>query len=88
MLGLHRYLAQIRLACRGGLPLLRLNQDLNQLIECRVGALIDFFRLHRADGMLYYQHRMIRRAESFAFRFCQRLESVRDYCNCEPAAFL
>jgi hypothetical protein len=83
-----RYLAQIRLACRSGLPLLRLNQDLNQLIECRVGALIDFFRLHRADGMLHDQHRMIRRAESFAFRFCQRLESVRDYCNREPAAFL
>jgi hypothetical protein len=38
--------------------------------------------------MLHDQNRMIRRAEGFTFRFRQRLESVRDYCNREPAAFL
>jgi hypothetical protein len=31
---------------------------------------------------------MIRRAESFAFRFCQSLKSVRDDRYGEPAAFL
>ena len=63
-------------------------QNINQLIERRVGLLVHFFDFDRADGMLHDQHRMIRRAESFLLGFCQRHESVGDQCDREPAALL
>ena len=70
------------------LLLLRLDQHLDQLAEGGVGTLVDLFRLHRADGMLHDQHRMIRRAERRALGRCQRLEGLGDDGNRQAAAFL
>jgi hypothetical protein len=63
-------------------------QNIHQLIKCRVGLLVHFFDLDRADGMLHHQHRMIRRAESFLFGLCQCGEGVGDQRDREPSALL
>jgi hypothetical protein len=38
--------------------------------------------------MLNHEQRMIRRAKRFTLGFGQRLECVRDHCDCESPAFL
>ena len=63
-------------------------QNAHQLIERRIGALVHFFHLHRADRMLHDQHRMIGRAEGFLLRLRQRIESVGDQRDREAAALL
>lgn len=71
-----------------GFTPLRLDQDFDQLVEGGVGALVDLFHLHRADGMLHDQHRMVGRAEGFFLGFRQGIEGVSDDGHGEPAAFL
>ena len=63
-------------------------QNIYQLVKCRVGLLVHFFDLDRADGMLHHQHRMIRRAESFLLGLCQCDEGVGDQRDREPSALL
>ena len=63
-------------------------QNIDQLIERRVGLFVHFFDLDRADRMLHDQHRMIRRAESFLLGLCQCVEGVGDQRDREPAALL
>jgi len=63
-------------------------QDIHQLIERRIGFVVHFFDLDRADGMPYHQHRVIGRAESFLFRLRQCDEGVGDQRNREPSALL
>lgn len=69
-------------ADRGSL-LLRIKQDLDQLLESRVSSFVDLFGFNRPDRMLHHEQRMIRRAKRFALGFGQRLERVRDHCDCE-----
>ena len=63
-------------------------QNIHQLFKRRIGLLIHFFGLDRADGMPHHQHRMIRRAEGFLFGLCQCDEGVGDQCDREPSALL
>ena len=63
-------------------------QNTHQFIERRVGALVHFFQLHRADRVLHHEHRMIRRAEGFFLGFRQSIEGVGDQRDREPAALL
>jgi hypothetical protein len=71
-----------------GRPLLGRQQNIDQLMECRVRPLVDFVHFHCADGMLHDQHRMIRSAEGFLLGFCERLEGVCNHRDCEFAALL
>jgi hypothetical protein len=63
-------------------------QNIDQLIERRIGALFHFVELNSADRMLHDQHRMIRRAESFLLGLRQRIEGVRDQRDREAATLL
>jgi hypothetical protein len=63
-------------------------QYIDQLIERRIRFLVNFVKLHGADGMLHDQHRMIRRAECFLLGFRQGIEGVGDQRYREPAALL
>jgi hypothetical protein len=63
-------------------------QNAHQLIERRVGSLVHFFQLDRADRMLHDEHRMIRRAEGFLLRLRQRIEGMRDQRDRESSALL
>ena len=67
---------------------LRNKQNINQFIERRIGALVHFLHLHRADRVLHDEHRMIRRAEGFLLRLRQRIEGMGDERDREAAAFL
>ena len=67
---------------------LRLDQNLDQLVERGIGTFVDLFNLHRADRMLNHQHRVIRRAKSFFFRFGQRIKGVRDQSDRKSSALL
>jgi hypothetical protein len=67
---------------------LLLEQDINEIGERCIGALVDLFPLHRSDRVLHDQHRMIRCAERLFLGFCQRIESVRNQSHGEPAALL
>jgi len=71
-----------------GRPLLRCQQNIDQLLKRRVRPFVDFVHFHRADGMLHDQHRMIRRAEGFLLRFCERVEGMCNHRDCESAALL
>ena len=67
---------------------LRNKQNINQFIERRIGALVHFLHLHRADRVLHDEHRMIRRAEGFFLGLRQRIEGVGDERDREAAALL
>ena len=66
----------------------RIEQNLDQLMECRVGFFVHFFDLHRSDRMLHDQHGMIRRAKRLFLRFRQRVEGVGNHRDCKAAALL
>ena len=66
----------------------RIEQNLNQLTERRVGFFVYFFDLDRSDRMLHDQHGMIRRAERLFLRLCQRVEGVGDQRDRKAAALL
>jgi hypothetical protein len=63
-------------------------QNIHQFIERRIGALVHFFHLHRADRVLHDEHRMIRCTEGFLLRLRQRIEGVGDERDREAAALL
>ena len=71
-----------------GLLLLRIEQDLNQLFECRIGSSIDLFLLYGADRMLHDQHGVIRHAESLTFGFGESFKSMCDHGYGKTAALL
>ena len=71
-----------------GLLLLRIEQNIEQLIERRIRSFVHLFDFNRTDWMLDHQQRVIRRAKSLAFGFRQCIECVRDHCDCESPAFL
>lgn len=71
-----------------GLLLLRIEQNIEQLIERRIRSFVHLFDFNRTDWMLNHEQRMIRRAKSFAFGFGQWVERVRDHCDCESPPFL
>ena len=66
----------------------RIEQNLDQLTERRVGFFVHFFDLHRSDRMLHDQHGMIGRAEGFLLRFRQRVEGVGNQRDRKAAALL
>ena len=63
-------------------------QNVDQLVERRVGFLLDLVELHRPDGMLCDQHRVVRRAEGFFFRLRQRGKCVGDESDGKLTALL
>ncbi len=67
---------------------MRIYQRFQQFVKSGVSAPAHFVRLHGADRMLHDHQRMIRRAESFSLRFCQRLKSVCNDRHRQPAPFL
>jgi|RhiMetdeSRZDD1v2_1073273.scaffolds.fasta_scaffold129887_5 hypothetical protein len=71
-----------------GLLLLRIEQNIEQLIERRIRSFVHLFDFNRTDWMLNHEQRMIRRAKRFTLGFGQRLECVRNHCDCESPAFL
>jgi hypothetical protein len=66
----------------------RIEQNLDQLMERRVGFFVHFFDLHRSDRMLHHEYRMIRRAERLFLRFRQRVEGVGNQRDRKAAALL
>ena len=71
-----------------GLLLLRIEQNIEQLIERRIRSFVHFFDFNRTDWMLNHEQRMIRCAKRFALGFGQCVECVRDHCDRESPAFL
>ena len=76
------------LASGRGPTRLRLQQDINELLERRIRAFVYFIHLYRADGMLDDQYRVVGGAERFLLGFCQRIESMGNQRHREPAALL
>ena len=66
----------------------RIEQNLDQLTECRVGFFVHFFDLHRSDRMLHDQYGMIGRTECLFLRFRQRVEGVGNQRDRKAAALL
>ena len=72
----------------GELLLSRIEQNLDQLMERRVGSFVHFFDLHRSDRMLHDEYGMIRRTEGFLLGFRQRVEGMGNQRNRKAAALL
>ena len=65
-----------------------LDQNIDELLERRIGSLDHLFRFHSADRMLDNEQRMIRCAKGFALGFRQRVKGMGDHRDSKPAALL